>query len=282
MSTQVAIGEFSRLTHLSVKTLHHYHEVGLLEPASIDTHSGYRRYAIEQVPQAHLIRRLRDLEMPVPQVREVLLAPDEATRDAAIRAHLLRMEDELRRTQSVVASLRTLLSPTTQLAIEYRTIATQPVFTVSDVVAWRDIIDWCDDAFDRVYAAIKAAGARPAGPGGGCYSQEFFSEDDGGDVMVFVPVPHGVRPAPATTGVASQDLPGGRFAVTTHSGTFDDFDRTYGALGSHVAEHHVALPDPIREFYLVGPDTTEDPASQLTEVCWPIADESADTTKEPR
>lgn len=272
MSTQVAIGEFSRLTHLSVKTLHHYHDVGLLEPASIDRHSGYRRYAIEQVSQAHLIRRLRDLEMPVPQVREVLSAPDEATRDAAIRAHLGRMEDELRRTQSVVASLRTLLSPTTPLAVEYRTILPQPVFAVTDVVAWRDIVEWCDDAFGRVYDAIKAAGARPASASGGCYSQAFFSEDDGGEVTVFVPVPPGVRSLPPTTGVGSQELPGGRFAVTTHTGTFDDFDRTYGALGSHVAEHDVALPDPIREFYLVGPDTTEDTASHLTEVCWPIAD----------
>lgn len=272
MSTQVAIGEFSRLTHLSVKTLHHYHDVGLLEPASIDLHSGYRRYAIEQVQQAHLIRRLRDLEMPVPQVREVLRAPDEATRDAAIRAHLLRMEDELRRTQSVVASLRTLLSPTTPLAVEYRTIPAQPVFAVSDVVAWRDIVAWADDAFGRVYDAIKAAGARPAGTGGGDYSEQFFSDEDGGKVTVFVPVPAGVRPTAATADVDGRELAGGRFAVTDHSGNFDDFDRTYGALGSYVAEHHVALPDPIREFYLIGPDTTEDPASHLTEVCWPIAD----------
>jgi DNA-binding transcriptional MerR regulator len=278
MSTQVAIGEFSRLTHLSVKTLHHYHEVGLLEPASIDRHSGYRRYAIEQVSQAHLIRRLRDLEMPVPQLREVLSAPDEATRDAAIRAHLSRMEDELRRTQSVVASLRTLLSPTTPLAVEYRTILPQPVFAVTDTVAWRDAVEWCDDAFGRVYDAVKAAGARPAGAGGGCYSQAFFSEDDGGEVTVFVPVPAGVRPPAASTGVDSQELAGGRFAVTNHTGTFDDFDRTYGALGTHVAEHDVALPDPIREFYLVGPDTTEDTSSHLTEVCWPIAHRSIQPT----
>ena len=36
MTASVTIGEFSRLTHLSVKTLHHYHDVGLLTPAGID------------------------------------------------------------------------------------------------------------------------------------------------------------------------------------------------------------------------------------------------------
>jgi hypothetical protein len=41
----LTIGEFSRVTHLSVKTLRHYHEVGLLEPVHVDPGTGYRRYA---------------------------------------------------------------------------------------------------------------------------------------------------------------------------------------------------------------------------------------------
>lgn len=64
MKTLVAIGEFSRLTHLSVTTLRHYHEVGLLEPAAIDPFSAYRRYDTEQAHTAQLIRRLRQLELP--------------------------------------------------------------------------------------------------------------------------------------------------------------------------------------------------------------------------
>jgi DNA-binding transcriptional MerR regulator len=61
----LSIGDFSRVTHLSVKTLRHYHEVGLLEPAEIDPSSGYRHYALAQIPIAQVIRRFRDLEMPV-------------------------------------------------------------------------------------------------------------------------------------------------------------------------------------------------------------------------
>jgi len=49
MSTNtVPIGEFSKLTHLSVKALRHYHAIGLLEPAAIDTESSYRRYDTDQ------------------------------------------------------------------------------------------------------------------------------------------------------------------------------------------------------------------------------------------
>ncbi len=50
MSASVAIGEFSRLTHLTVKTLRHYHEQGLLVPYAVDEQSGYRRYSVDPCP----------------------------------------------------------------------------------------------------------------------------------------------------------------------------------------------------------------------------------------
>src|SRR3954471_22234344 len=101
MTASVTIGEFSRLTHLSVKTLHHYHEIGLLAPARIDASSGYRRYETAQVPVAQLIRRLRDLQMPLAQVRAVVEAPDVQTRDQTLRLHLDQMERELAQTRDV-------------------------------------------------------------------------------------------------------------------------------------------------------------------------------------
>lgn len=76
MTTHVTIGEFARLTHRSVKTFHHYHQVGLLEPARVVTGSGYRGTPWDQVPEAHLIRRLRALDMPLAEVRVLLRSRD--------------------------------------------------------------------------------------------------------------------------------------------------------------------------------------------------------------
>jgi DNA-binding transcriptional MerR regulator len=42
MATELTIGEFSRMSHLSVKTLRHYHQTGLLEPSSVNPGNGYR------------------------------------------------------------------------------------------------------------------------------------------------------------------------------------------------------------------------------------------------
>jgi DNA-binding transcriptional MerR regulator len=88
MARALTIGDFSRATHLSVKTLRHYHRVGLLEPASVDPDSGYRYYSQDQIPAAQVIVRLRNLDMPVPAVKAVLAANDAAARNAIIAAHL--------------------------------------------------------------------------------------------------------------------------------------------------------------------------------------------------
>jgi DNA-binding transcriptional MerR regulator len=85
---RLSIGAFSRLTHLSIKTLRYYHEVGLLEPAVVDPDSGYRYYRPGQAHSAHLVRRFRDLGLPVADVKAVLAAPDLTARDAILAGHL--------------------------------------------------------------------------------------------------------------------------------------------------------------------------------------------------
>ncbi|UAK34228.1 MerR family transcriptional regulator [Nocardia asteroides] len=268
MTATVPIGEFSRLSHLSVKTLRYYHEIDLLAPVGVDASSGYRRYSTAQVAQAQLIRRLRELDMPVPEIRAVLAAPDEDARDTALRKHLERMEAELMRTRAVVASLRSLLTPSAPIAVEYRVVPAFPAAALRAVVAGEHIDAWCEVAFRTLYEALATAGIAPAGVGGATYGTGFFEEDEG-EVVAFVPVADAGIVLPS--GVCAVELPERRFAVTVHEGSFDELDRTYGALGSHVAEHDVALPEPIRELYLLGPDVSDDPAAYRTELCWPIA-----------
>jgi DNA-binding transcriptional MerR regulator len=123
MTVLVPIGDFSRMTHLSVKALRFYHDQGLLEPARIDPSSGYRFYDTGQVPVAQVIRRFRDLDMPLDQVRAVLTAPDVETRTKEIIAHLTAMESKLAELQVSVSSLRALLeTPAVRPEVEFRSI----------------------------------------------------------------------------------------------------------------------------------------------------------------
>jgi DNA-binding transcriptional MerR regulator len=263
MTATVTVGEFSRLTHLSVKTLHHYHEIGLLAPVSVDSSSGYRRYGTSQVDTALLIRRLRELRMPLPDVRAVVEAGDGAAREETLRTHLERMEQELAHTRDVVTSLRELLTPGQPLLdIQYRFVPPFRAYGVRGQVLRDEIGPWCEFAYGRLGGVT--AGIR--GTSGATYSDEFFTEDEG-EVVAFHPVPLDQPPA---DGVELVDLPGGYFAIAVHAGHMTDFDRTYGALGSHVAEYCEVAPGPIRELYPIGPGDVPDPADYRTEVCWPI------------
>ncbi len=61
----LTIGDFAQITHLSKKTLRHYHDAGLLEPEQVDAVTGYCYYSTAQVPTAQVIRRFREMGMPL-------------------------------------------------------------------------------------------------------------------------------------------------------------------------------------------------------------------------
>ena len=269
MSAQLSIGEFSRLTHLSVKTLRHYHDVGLLVPDTVDRDSRYRRYDVVQAGDAQLIRRLRALDMPIERVREVIVEADARQRDAIIAAHLAAMEAQLERTKDVVSSLRALLEhPHVDLGVERRTLPDVIALAIDADIAHAHVERWCGAAFDELANVARALGVEPSAPGGGVFSAELFTED-AGPVTAYLPVES--KPAPPPGRVHATTIVGGDALVAVHAGPFADLDRTYAALGTAANELGVAADGAIREIYLVGPDQTADPLRFRTEVCWPIA-----------
>ena len=72
------IGDFSRLGQVTVKTLHHYDELGLLRPNHIDAFSNYRYYTLEQLPHLHRIVALKELGFSLKQI-SLLLDSDVST-----------------------------------------------------------------------------------------------------------------------------------------------------------------------------------------------------------
>jgi DNA-binding transcriptional MerR regulator len=267
MSAALAIGDFSRATHMSAKTLRHYHRVGLLEPAEVDEHTGYRRYAAEQIPVAQVIRRFRALDMPLDEIRAVLEAPDLTTRNDLIAAHLRRLETTLARTQAAAESLRMLLEgPAQPPAIVHRSAPATPAAAITSMLDAADTGPWFAGALGELRATLEAQGVPAAGPPGGLYAVELFSEERG-EATLFVPVD--VEPRP-TGRVAPVVLPATELAVAVHPGSHSDVDHTYGALAAYVAEHALGIDGPVRETYLVGRLDTAEASSWRTEIGWPI------------
>jgi DNA-binding transcriptional MerR regulator len=269
-TTLLTIGEFSRMTHLSVKALRHYHDVGVLEPAAIDASSGYRSYGAEQVTSAQVIRRLRDLGMPLDSIRAVLLAPDVAARNREITVHLERMERELEQTKAAVSGLRSLLSsPGPRAAIEYRVIPAVTALAIAQVVTADGFPAWGTDVLAELTRALDATGLPAAGPFGALFPGDFF-EIERAEVTVFVPVtPQRDAPAGLPEGgrVRLKTIGGTEAAIAVHDGPFEDADRTYGDIGTVVAEQAIGVDGPIREYYLDGLDG---PGPHRVEICWPV------------
>jgi DNA-binding transcriptional MerR regulator len=267
-TTLLNIGDFSRMTHLSVKALRHYHDVGILEPAAIDPHSGYRSYDTRQVTSAQVIRRLRDLGMPLDSIRAVLAAPDLAARNREIAAHLERMERQLEQTQTAVSGLRALLSgPAPRPEIRFRTIPGVTALAVTEVVTGADIMTWAGGVSAELAETLRVTGLVPAGPLGALFPGEFF-ELERSAITIFAPVePLAPSPRLSAGRVRLAEIAGTEAAIAVHDGPAQDADRTYGALGIAVAERAIGVDGPIREYY---PDGFDPAGPHRTEICWPV------------
>jgi DNA-binding transcriptional MerR regulator len=70
--TMIRIGDFSKLSMVSIKTLRYYDEMGLLKPIGIDRETGYRYYTVDQLPRLNRILALKDLGFSLQQIGQVL------------------------------------------------------------------------------------------------------------------------------------------------------------------------------------------------------------------
>jgi len=150
MTASLSIGEYSRATYLSVKTLRHYHEVGLLEPAHVDPSSGYRYYRPDQIGTAPIAR-----SGDAGRAHEGRVGRDRS-------AHLKDMEEQLEPTAAAVTAPRTLLEePAGAAAISYRTAAATWALMISAVVTLDELIRWWTAAFDELSADTAERKQKP-------------------------------------------------------------------------------------------------------------------------
>jgi DNA-binding transcriptional MerR regulator/effector-binding domain-containing protein len=268
-TVRLPIGEFSRMTYLSVKALRHYHDVGLLEPAAVDPSTGYRSYTASQVPLAHAIRRFRDLDMPLDEVRAVVRADDPIERSEAIVSHLERLERRLAETQAMVTSLRAVLEGAkVGMSVELRHAPAASVLAVRGVVrCCPEAERWLHGAFREIYRALRDPDVTRVGPDSAIFSDDFF-ENGEGEVVAYVPTTGALQPRER---VYPTVVPDADLVIAVHRGPFTNLDQTYAALGTYVAEQGMRAGGPVRELYLISGVVTPDPDDYLTEVCWPVS-----------
>jgi DNA-binding transcriptional MerR regulator len=270
------IGPFSRASSLSIKALRAYHDQGLLVPAEIDSMTGYRAYSADQLLDAAVLRRLRDLDVPLRRIREVLEARDPSVTARVLAEHTQAMQQRLDDTVRIIGQLqRGLDEPSLHTPVHVRDEPARHALMLEGRVDEATVGPFLDDAFRVLLAMVDRLGAQATGVPGGLYPQEIA--DDGEDVAAYIPIIEPVE-VPAHVGVRLGELPATTVAVAVHLGSYDDIAETYRHLGRWVAVNATPRPLSVRERYLVGPPEPED--EYCTEIHWPV-ESSTTATDQP-
>jgi len=93
VNVMLKIGDFSKLSRISIRMLRHYDEIGLLVPESVDEFTGYRYYSEEQLLTANMINALKDMGFSLSVIAEILKAYNDPK---TLKGYLLLKQAELK------------------------------------------------------------------------------------------------------------------------------------------------------------------------------------------
>ena len=277
------IGDFSKLSQVSAKTLRYYDEIDLLKPGEIDRFTGYRYYTMAQLARLHRILALKDLGLSLEQIRRML---DEALPAAQIHGMLKlkqaeieqHIEDDQARLARVAALLRQIeqedTMPTPEVII--KRIEPQRVAAIRDVVP---TFAAQGQLWGELDAYLGQHHITPIGPCLTIYHDPEYREHDV-ELEVCEPV------ARAVTGegrVKVYELPAVKtMACILHHGDFQNVGETYNALLRWIETNGYRISGCNREVYLLAvadPHTqakypadylTDSDDKRVTEIQFPI------------
>ena len=266
------IGEFSKLSRISVRMLRHYDEIGLLTPGEIDPFSGYRYYSESQLPVAGRIAALRDMGFGLADIGNMLQCYDD--RAAMERAMLLHLS-ELRTLEAETARrMRMLESAIKHLredekAMEYnvsiKTLPERHVASVrmtlpnyeSEAMLWSVLVEET--------ARLKLVPDEP------CYCSVVYHDSEYREREVDVEAQKTVRGRyPDTEHVRFKTLPPVTFASATYRGSYARMDEANAAVAAWVRDNGYAFDGPAFFIYHISPHETQNPEEFVTEICYPI------------
>lgn len=270
----LSIGEFSRLSQLSVRMLRYYDEHDVLRPSRVDRHSGYRSYSPTLLSVARWVRELRDIGLGVHEIAACVPVLDDPR---AVRAVLERQRtrliaeaaDVVDRIREVDHLITALEEPAMSVTISHRTTPARIAASVRDVIP-----SYADEAllWQRLIPAMFGLGAVPAPDARtvAVFHDEDYKESDC-DVEVQFDVVAPFTPPAGSGDVHCVEVPEQEVAVGILNGPYDGISAVMEAVGHWVPENGYRFAGPMYNIYLVSPHEDPEPSHWVTEVCVPIA-----------
>lgn len=259
------IGEFSKITNLSIKTLHYYDEEKLLCPSN-RSESGYRLYSDLDFKRAQILKLLRTLNFGIAEIKEIMKDFQkedlpyylEEKKDLILKhieqekalikkldQHLLKQKEEERKIMKYEITEKEL-----------------PAMLVA-YIHYQGNYSECGDYFGKIYKEVKnkACGA----PIHYCYDEEYLESTS---LDVCVPISGLVE----LKECSKKELPAIKAISTMHIGTYDTINLAYKALLDYASENNIEVTTPSRLVYHKGPGMLlkGNPDKYETEIIIPI------------
>ncbi|MDR2896153.1 MAG: MerR family transcriptional regulator [Propionibacteriaceae bacterium] len=262
------IGEFSKLGKVTVKTMHHYDEVGLLEPAFVDPVNGYRYYTVEQLGRLAKIVALRGIGFALPDVAALLDGRDV---DQLLERRRAELADERLMLDHRLHSLNRYINEQGSNLMLYqpivKTLKACTVFSYDTVIAeYSDLMKLIPEVGERVAKANPGLECTPDDYCFTCYLDEEHRDHD-----IHVEICQSVvQPGVDADGIVFKQLPETQAISVTHLGGYDGLGEAYAALAKAVEDGGWKPAGPAREWYIDGIWNKDDVADWKTEIQAPV------------
>ena len=263
------IGDFSKLSRVTVQALRHYDDLGLLKPAQVDAFTGYRYYSASQLPRLHRILALKDLGFSLEQIAQLLKddLPVQQIRGMLKMKQVeieQRLEDDQERLMRVEARLRQIEIENTMSNYEVVIKKAEPqwIASVRSIIPRYNAIS---PLYGEIYAHLGQFGA--GGLSLALWRDEGYKEHDV-DAEAGVQLKNRV---PETGRVKVYELPGATVASVVHHGMYNTLNQACDAISKWFETSGFKIAGPSRELCLhSGQPVRQDDETYVTEIQFPV------------
>jgi DNA-binding transcriptional MerR regulator len=242
------IGEFSRITNLTVKALRYYDDENILNPSYRDEANGYRLYDENDFKKAELILLLRKLAFSISEIKDVL-ENYESHDDLAyyLTEKKVQLSKKIKDYQNIIRTLEAYISKeeSEDIKMNYEVVHKDYDSVLVAAVRFKGKYEDTGKYFGKIFGLAKS---KVNGTPFCCYYDGEYKDDDA-DIEVCVPVKEPIT----GDGVATKRLPGIKAICTTHIGPYDTLTSAYKALSDYSKKESLICKVPSREIYIKGP-----------------------------
>jgi DNA-binding transcriptional MerR regulator len=265
----LSIGRFAEASRLSLKALRLYDELGLLPPHHVDPDSGYRFYHVNQLERARLILLLRQIDMSLNTIKEMLEAPNNTAR-AILDAYWREVESSLEANRKIVQYLHTIFQEEEAMAysVEVKEFPRLHIISINSKVSIKNLESYIQRSIGTLIAYASANDAKSTRDPLGIYHGA-VNEDSEGPVEICLPLDQALQP---TREIHFRTLGPVKVASTTithNQSQFPAILEAYDAVFDWVRNQGRRVKGPPWEIYIGNPETTG-PDDPFIEIAWPL------------